>query len=121
MITDARFVEQRRRRDGLGLMMTVIAMETQSFPVVTKKPAGRWKLEFLVIGWTTIRLKLLEKGKRNTNEHKRGSVLMLGFFIFKEGDGVLAYRATVEEAEEYAEFLRVTEPDSEFTVKRITT
>lgn len=46
---------------------------------------------------------------------------MLGFFIFKEGDGVLAYRATVEEAEEYAEFLRVTEPDSEFTVKRITT
>lgn len=46
---------------------------------------------------------------------------MLGFFVFKEGDGVLAYRATAEEAEEFAEFCRITEPDGEFTIKRITT
>lgn len=45
---------------------------------------------------------------------------MLGYFIFKEGDGLVAHRTTEEEAEEFAAFCRITEPDSEFTVKVVT-
>lgn len=50
---------------------------------------------------------------------------MVGYFIYRNGavdeaeNGLLAHRCTVEEAEEFAEFCRITEPDCEFVIKKV--
>lgn len=46
---------------------------------------------------------------------------MQGYLIFKEGDGLLAYRATEEEAKEFKAFMEITDPDTEavFTIKSL--
>ena len=50
-------------------------------------------------------------------EELGGKMQTIGYLVYKEGDGLIAYRRTEEEANKHAEFLLDVDPEAEFTIK----
>lgn len=44
----------------------------------------------------------------------------LGYLIYKEGEGLMAFRRTEQEAKEYSTFCEEVDPNSVFTIKHWT-
>jgi hypothetical protein len=95
----------------------LVGLSGQVFWIFFIMSSGTWGLAPLVIATSAIQINNLIKWKEY-------GTMETGFFIFREGqdkteNGVLAHRLTLEEAENFAAFCKITDPESTFTIKRV--